>query len=99
MTNEMEVNSGVGAAWNVADVQPGSSVAVFGLGALGLAVCYLFFFFIWICLLFSKQLISFVFFFSNYWGAMRPVWVSSSVLLDENLIPNYIQNYTMGTLF
>lgn len=29
---------GVGAAWNVADVQPGSTVAIFGLGAVGLAV-------------------------------------------------------------
>ncbi|KAK8497172.1 hypothetical protein V6N13_026897 [Hibiscus sabdariffa] len=32
------VSTGVGAAWNVADVQPGSSVAIFGLGAVGLAV-------------------------------------------------------------
>ncbi|CAN0840809.1 Alcohol dehydrogenase-like 3 [Linum grandiflorum] len=32
------VSTGVGAAWNAADVQPGSSVAIFGLGALGLAV-------------------------------------------------------------
>lgn len=32
------VSTGVGAAWNVANVQAGSSVAVFGLGALGLAV-------------------------------------------------------------
>ncbi|KAJ8764825.1 hypothetical protein K2173_010290 [Erythroxylum novogranatense] len=32
------VSTGVGAAWNVADVQAGSSVAIFGLGALGLAV-------------------------------------------------------------
>ncbi|XP_065858972.1 alcohol dehydrogenase-like 3 [Euphorbia lathyris] len=31
------VSTGVGAAWNVANVQPGSTVAVFGLGALGLA--------------------------------------------------------------
>ncbi|CAN0840811.1 Alcohol dehydrogenase-like 3 [Linum grandiflorum] len=31
------VSTGVGAAWNVADVQAGSRVAVFGLGALGLA--------------------------------------------------------------
>jgi hypothetical protein len=29
---------GVGAAWNAANVQAGSSVAIFGLGALGLAV-------------------------------------------------------------
>lgn len=35
----MSVNlAGVGAAWNVANVQPGSSVAIFGLGAVGLAV-------------------------------------------------------------
>ncbi|TYI14531.1 hypothetical protein ES332_A08G127200v1 [Gossypium tomentosum] len=31
------VSTGVGAAWNVANVQPGSSVAIFGLGAVGLA--------------------------------------------------------------
>ncbi|CAL1386628.1 unnamed protein product [Linum trigynum] len=31
------VSTGVGAAWNVANVQAGSSVAIFGLGALGLA--------------------------------------------------------------
>jgi Zn-dependent alcohol dehydrogenase len=30
--------AGVGAAWKVAAVEPGSSVAVFGLGAVGLAV-------------------------------------------------------------
>ena len=29
---------GVGAAWNTANVQAGSTVAVFGLGAVGLAV-------------------------------------------------------------
>lgn len=29
---------GVGAAWNTANVQPGSTVAIFGLGAVGLAV-------------------------------------------------------------
>ncbi|XP_030540260.1 alcohol dehydrogenase-like 4 [Rhodamnia argentea] len=32
------VSTGVGAAWNTADVKAGSSVAVFGLGAVGLAV-------------------------------------------------------------
>jgi len=31
-------NEGVGAAWNVADIQPASTVAIFGLGAVGLAV-------------------------------------------------------------
>nr|KJB24124.1 hypothetical protein B456_004G129000 [Gossypium raimondii] len=31
------VSTGVGAAWNVANLQPGSSVAIFGLGAVGLA--------------------------------------------------------------
>ncbi|PRQ16736.1 putative alcohol dehydrogenase [Rosa chinensis] len=31
-------STGVGAAWNTADVQPGSTVAIFGLGAIGLAV-------------------------------------------------------------
>ena len=30
--------SGVGAAWNTANVSKGSTVAVFGLGAVGLAV-------------------------------------------------------------
>jgi hypothetical protein len=29
---------GVGAAWNSANVKPGSTVAIFGLGAVGLAV-------------------------------------------------------------
>uniref|UniRef100_A0A453B297 Alcohol dehydrogenase-like C-terminal domain-containing protein n=1 Tax=Aegilops tauschii subsp. strangulata TaxID=200361 RepID=A0A453B297_AEGTS len=32
------VSTGIGAAWKVAAVEPGSSVAVFGLGAVGLAV-------------------------------------------------------------
>ncbi|VAH43679.1 unnamed protein product [Triticum turgidum subsp. durum] len=32
------VSTGVGAAWKVAAVEPGSSVAVFGLGVVGLAV-------------------------------------------------------------
>ncbi|KAK7373933.1 hypothetical protein VNO80_07355 [Phaseolus coccineus] len=32
------VSTGVGAAWNTANVHSGSSVAVFGLGAVGLAV-------------------------------------------------------------
>ncbi|XP_007039362.2 PREDICTED: alcohol dehydrogenase-like 4 [Theobroma cacao] len=32
------VSTGVGAAWNVANLQPGSTVAIFGLGAVGLAV-------------------------------------------------------------
>ncbi|KAL5725890.1 alcohol dehydrogenase [Ranunculus cassubicifolius] len=31
------VSTGVGAAWNTANVKPGSTVAVFGLGAVGLA--------------------------------------------------------------
>ncbi|KAI3842399.1 hypothetical protein MKW92_047558 [Papaver armeniacum] len=32
------VSTGVGAAWKVADVEAGSTVAIFGLGAVGLAV-------------------------------------------------------------
>uniref|UniRef100_A0A7N0VF91 Alcohol dehydrogenase n=1 Tax=Kalanchoe fedtschenkoi TaxID=63787 RepID=A0A7N0VF91_KALFE len=32
------VSTGVGAAWNTANVQNGSTVAVFGLGSVGLAV-------------------------------------------------------------
>ncbi|XP_043723079.1 alcohol dehydrogenase-like 4 [Telopea speciosissima] len=32
------VSTGIGAAWNTANVQAGSSVAIFGLGAVGLAV-------------------------------------------------------------
>ncbi|XP_030500608.2 alcohol dehydrogenase-like 4 [Cannabis sativa] len=32
------VSTGVGAAWNTANVQPGSTVAIFGLGAVGLAI-------------------------------------------------------------
>lgn len=31
-------SSGVGAAWNTANVSAGSTIAVFGLGAVGLAV-------------------------------------------------------------
>jgi len=31
-------HAGVGAAWKVAAVEPGSTVAVFGLGVVGLAV-------------------------------------------------------------
>lgn len=34
----MLIGAGVGAAWKVAAVEPGSTVAVFGLGAVGLAV-------------------------------------------------------------
>jgi len=30
--------AGVGAAWKVADVEKGATVAIFGLGAVGLAV-------------------------------------------------------------
>lgn len=33
--------AGVGAAWKVADVEQGSTVAIFGLGAVGLAVIHL----------------------------------------------------------
>lgn len=36
--NCVEPDQGVGAAWNTADVKAGSSVAIFGLGAVGLAV-------------------------------------------------------------
>ncbi|XP_057784615.1 alcohol dehydrogenase-like 7 [Salvia miltiorrhiza] len=32
------VSTGVGAAWRTADVKPGSTVAIFGLGSIGLAV-------------------------------------------------------------
>lgn len=32
------VSTGVGAAWRTANVEPGSTVAIFGLGAIGLAV-------------------------------------------------------------
>ena len=32
------VETGVGAAWKVANVEEGSTVAIFGLGAVGLAV-------------------------------------------------------------
>lgn len=37
---EIKLNAGVGAAWNTANVHSGSSVAVFGLGAVGLAVSF-----------------------------------------------------------
>ncbi|XVF39562.1 hypothetical protein PTKIN_Ptkin01aG0043800 [Pterospermum kingtungense] len=32
------VSTGIGAAWKVADIEEGSTVAIFGLGAIGLAV-------------------------------------------------------------
>jgi hypothetical protein len=35
---ETEIDAGVGAAWKVAKVEPGSSVVIFGLGSIGLAV-------------------------------------------------------------
>lgn len=35
-------NVGIGCAWNTANVQAGSSVAIFGLGAVGLAVSFSF---------------------------------------------------------
>lgn len=38
------VEAGVGAAWKVADVEEGSTVAIFGLGAVGLAVLFFFFY-------------------------------------------------------
>lgn len=33
-----DLASGVGAAWNTANISKGSTVAIFGLGAIGLAV-------------------------------------------------------------
>lgn len=40
--------TGIGAAWNTADVKEGSTVAIFGLGSLGLAVSFMFsFLFLW----------------------------------------------------
>jgi Zn-dependent alcohol dehydrogenase len=39
----LNVYIGVGAAWNTANVKEGSTVAVFGLGAVGLAVRAFFF--------------------------------------------------------
>ena len=32
---------GLGAVWNTAKVEPGSNVAIFGLGTVGLAVSYI----------------------------------------------------------
>lgn len=32
------MNAGLGAAWKVAEVEEGSTVAIFGLGAVGLSV-------------------------------------------------------------
>jgi S-(hydroxymethyl)glutathione dehydrogenase/alcohol dehydrogenase len=32
------VSTGIGAAWKVANVEEGSTIAIFGLGAVGLAV-------------------------------------------------------------
>jgi Zn-dependent alcohol dehydrogenase len=37
-STDTETDAGVGAAWKVAKVEPGSSVAIFGLGSVGLAV-------------------------------------------------------------
>lgn len=37
----MKYDIGVGAAWNTANVQPASTVAIFGLGSVGLAVSFL----------------------------------------------------------
>jgi alcohol dehydrogenase len=31
-------SSGVGAAWNTANISAGNTIAIFGLGAVGLAV-------------------------------------------------------------
>jgi len=36
--HQYTIQSGVGAAWRLAKVEPGSSVAIFGLGSVGLAV-------------------------------------------------------------
>jgi alcohol dehydrogenase len=33
--------TGIGAAWNTANVEEGSKVAIFGLGSLGLAVSFM----------------------------------------------------------
>lgn len=38
MLIEQVVGAGIGAAWKVAQVEEGSTVAIFGLGAVGLAV-------------------------------------------------------------
>lgn len=35
------VFSGLGAVWNTAKVEPGSNVAIFGLGTVGLAVSFI----------------------------------------------------------
>lgn len=41
-----KMSSGVGAALKSAKVEPGSTVVIFGLGAIGLAVCSSFWFFL-----------------------------------------------------
>ncbi|KAF3327061.1 hypothetical protein FCM35_KLT07179 [Carex littledalei] len=42
------ISTGIGAAWNTADIKEGSTVAIFGLGSLGLAVSFMFsLFFLW----------------------------------------------------
>lgn len=38
----MSHGAGIGAAWKVANVEEGSTVAIFGLGAVGLAVSFYF---------------------------------------------------------
>lgn len=42
---------GLGATVNVAKPKPGSSVAIFGLGVVGLAVCYYSYIFVCMCVL------------------------------------------------
>jgi len=38
MLNLKENFKGIGAAWNTANVEAGSTIAIFGLGTVGLAV-------------------------------------------------------------
>lgn len=49
---------GLGAAWNTANVQAGSTVAIFGLGAVGLAVSLYHLYMRWNFLSIIQELIS-----------------------------------------
>lgn len=52
---------GLGAAWNTANVQAGSTVAIFGLGAVGLAVSIYHLYMRWNFLSTFEELNSFTF--------------------------------------
>jgi len=63
---------GVGAAWKTANVEPGSTVAIFGLGCIGLAVwillslCFLLYFeLVW------NDLFEFIYRYKQLWDYLK----------------------------